>query len=103
MTRLESLKGLVEQQPDDTRIRYMLCMEYANSGDTQGALGALDDLIARSPDYVAGYFLAGRTAEAGGEAAAARDYYRRGIVTALRTGDRHTAAEMQQALDLLGE
>jgi len=51
MSRLESLKNLVQQDQANERIRFMLCMEYASTGDYAGALSELDELIARHPGY----------------------------------------------------
>ncbi len=102
MSRLESLKSMTEQDPANERIRFMLCMEYASTGDYAGALSELDELIARHPGYVAAYFQAGRVAEDLGNADLARGYYTRGIEAAQHAGDRHAATEMSDALEALG-
>ncbi len=102
MSRLETLKSMTEQDPASERIRFMLCMEYASTGDYAGALLELDELIARHPGYVAAYFQAGRVAETTANVAAARDYYTRGIEAAQHAGDRHAATEMSDALEALG-
>jgi tetratricopeptide (TPR) repeat protein len=102
MARLDSLKALVEQQPGDARIRFMLSMEYISCGDHAGALREFDALIAMNADYVAAYFQAGRTSETLGNADAARAYYQRGLEAAERTGDRHAAGEISDALAMLG-
>ena len=101
MSRLESLKNLVQQDQANERIRFMLCMEYASTGDYAGALSELDELIARHPGYSAAYFQAGRVAETLENTAAARDYYTRGIEAAQHSGDPHAAAEMSAALAAL--
>jgi Tfp pilus assembly protein PilF len=102
MARLEALKSLVQQDPANERIRFMLCMEYASTGDYAGALSELDELISRHPNYAAAYFQAGRVSETVENTAAARDYYTRGIEAAQHAGDRHAAAEMSEALEALG-
>ena len=102
MSRLESLRSMVEQDPANERIRYMLCMEYSSTGDNAGALRELDELIRRNPVYAAAYFQAGKVAETLGNVASARDYYTRGIEAAQQSGDRHAAAEMSDALEALG-
>jgi Tfp pilus assembly protein PilF len=98
MARLEALKSMVRQDPANERIRFMLCMEYASTGDYAGALSELDELIARHPNYATAYFQAGRVAENLDNTAAARDYYTRGIEAAQRAGDPHAASEMSAAL-----
>lgn len=101
MSRLEALKSMVQQDPASERVRFMLCMEYASTGDYAGALHELDELIGRHPGYVAAYFQAGRVAETLGNADLARGYYTRGIEAAQHAGDRHAASEMSEALAAL--
>jgi len=102
MSRLESLKGLVEQSPEDSRFRFMLCMELIGTGDPAAAIREFDELVRLNPDYVAGYFQAGRTSESLGDADAARAWYTRGVEAARRVGDSHAESELSDALDMLG-
>lgn len=102
MSRLEAVKGLLAQDPANSRIRYMLCMEYLSAQDWPGAVAELSELIARDPGYVAAYYQAGRASEQMGEEEQARGFYRQGIDAARRTGDAHALSELQAALDILG-
>jgi Tfp pilus assembly protein PilF len=102
MSRLESLRALVDQSPENSRVRFMLCMELMNTGDAASAVLEFDELVRLDPDYVAGYFQAGRTSETLGNVEAARTYYTRGLEAARRTGDRHAENELSDALDMLG-
>lgn len=101
MSRLESIKSLIEQSPGDSRIRFMLCMEYMSMKDYAGAQHEFDELISRDANYVAAYYQAGRCAEELGNIDAARAYYTRGIAAARATGDGHALSELQAALDLV--
>ncbi len=101
MSRLESLRALVEQSPENSRFRFMLCMELLGTGDPAGAVREFDELVRTDPDYVAGYFQAGRASEGLGNLDAARAYYTRGLEAARRTGDRHAESELSEALDML--
>ena len=92
---------MVEQTPDDSRVRFMLAMEYSNSRKFAEAKQAFDSLINRDPDYVSAYFMAGRACESVGDFAGARGYLEQGIETARKLGDRHAESEMQAALDML--
>jgi tetratricopeptide (TPR) repeat protein len=102
MSRLESLRALVDQSPENSRFRFMLCMELISTGEPAAAVREFDELVRLDPDYVAGYFQAGRTSESLGDADAARTYYARGLEAARRTGDRHAERELSDALDMLG-
>lgn len=99
---MEAVKGLLAQDPANSRIRYMLCMEYLSAQDWAGAVAELSELIARDPAYIAAYYQAGRASEQMGAEDQARDFYRRGIEAARRSGDTHALSELQAALDVLG-
>jgi tetratricopeptide (TPR) repeat protein len=100
--RLEMLKNLVTQNPNDAFSRYGLAMEYRNSGDLEAAIAEFRSLIAANPDYAAAYFHGGQTLERLGRPEDARELYQQGIEAARRKGDEHTRAEIQACLDLLG-
>jgi tetratricopeptide (TPR) repeat protein len=101
-TRLDILKSMVAQNPNDSFSRYGLAMEYRNSGDLEGAVREFRDLIAVNPDYAYAYFHCGQTLEKLGRLEDAADMYRAGIDSAMRTGDQHARGELQGALDLVG-
>ena len=100
--RLEILKSMVAQKPDDSFARYGLAMEYANSGDLKQAVAEYGKLLETNPDYAAAYFHGGQASEKLGDMEEARTFYRRGLESTKRTGDGHTMSEIQAALDLLG-
>jgi len=100
--KLETLKSLVEQDPGNSRFRYMLAMETANSGDLASAAVVYSEVIERDPDYSAAYFHGGQTLEKLGRLDEARAIYKRGIEATTRNGDGHTRSELQGALDDLG-
>ncbi len=102
MSRLESLRALVDQSPADSRLRFMLCMELMSTGDPASAVREFDELVRLDADYVAGYFQAGRASESTGNTDAARAYYTRGLEAARRVGDKHAESELSDALDMLG-
>ena len=102
MSRLDVLKSMVAQSPNDSFARYGLAMEYKNAGDWDGAMREFRALIEANPDYHAAYFHGGQTLERMGREDDAREMYRLGVDAATRAGNGHARAEMQGALDLLG-
>jgi tetratricopeptide (TPR) repeat protein len=100
-TRLETLKSMLEQNPNDAFARYGLAMEYKNSADYEAAMREFHALIEVHPDYPAGYFHGGQTLERMGRTEDARAMYSAGVDAAARKGDGHAQSEMQAALDLL--
>jgi len=102
LNRLEVLKSMVAQNPNDSFSRYGLAMEYANSGDLERAVEEYESLLSVNPDYAAAYYHAGQALEKLGRIDQARRMYRSGLEATSRTGDGHTHSELQAALDILG-
>lgn len=101
-TRLEILKSMVAQKPNDSFSRYGLAMEYRNGGDLEGAVREFRELMAVNPDYSPAYFHGGQTLEKLGRLDEAHELYQKGVEVTIRKGDEHARSEMQAALDLLG-
>lgn len=101
MDRLEALKGLVRQNPEDNFARYGLAMEYSKAGNLDQALAEFQHLLSLNPDYAAAYFHGGQTLEKLGRKDEARRMYQRGIEVTTRLGNSHARAELQAALDFL--
>ena len=80
---------------------YGLAMEYKNRGDFERASKGFEDVVAANPTYAAAYFHGGQTYEQLGKIEEAREIYEKGIAVTSRTGDAHTRAELQGALDML--
>lgn len=101
MPTLEQLLPLLESEPDDAFMRYAVAMEYAKQQRFDEALAQYAELSRRHPDYVPGYFMAGRAAEGNGDTELAKKLYKDGIAAAQRTGDSHAAGEISSALMML--
>jgi tetratricopeptide (TPR) repeat protein len=101
-TRLEILKSMVAQKPNDSFSRYGLAMEYRNTGDLESSMAEFRALIGADPDYSPAYFHGGQTLERMGRLDEARALYEKGVEVTTRKGDEHARSEMQAALDLLG-
>lgn len=100
-TRLDTLKSMVEQKPEDAFSRYGLAMEYVRSGDLESAVAEFGTLLEHNPNYAAGYFHGGQALEKLGRIEEARAIYRRGIEVTSATGDGHTRSELIAALQML--
>ena len=99
--RMEILKSMLERNPADTFARYGLAMEYASSGDLNQAVAEYRALLAQNENYSAAYFHCGQALEKLGRLEEARDLYAQGVEITTLTGDLHTRAELQAAIDLL--
>jgi tetratricopeptide (TPR) repeat protein len=100
--RLEVLRNMVMQNPNDSFSRYGLAMEYTKAGDWDQAIEAYRALLVVNPNYSAAYYHGGQTLEKAGRRDEARQLYQEGLEATTRIGDLHTRGEIQAALDLLG-
>jgi tetratricopeptide (TPR) repeat protein len=100
LSRIDTLKLLIEQDPTSLLARYGLAMEYKNAGQFENAVAEFEKVLAANPAYSAAYFHGGQTLEKLGRVDDARVWYGRGVE---RTPDAHARAELQAALDILGD
>jgi Tfp pilus assembly protein PilF len=101
MSRLETMLGFLEQDPNDSFSRYAVALEYMGLKEYHLAQRYLTELIERDPDYVATYYQLGQVYTALEEWDRAEGAYSAGIVVARKAGDLHAASELQAALDEL--
>ncbi|MFI5288642.1 MAG: hypothetical protein ACHQ17_03290 [Polyangia bacterium] len=101
MSRLDAIRKIVEQSPNDAFARYGLAMELKNAGLAEEAHAAFEELERRSPDYVAQYLMHGNLLAGLKRTAEAKAVLERGIEVARRTNNGHALGEMEQALETL--
>lgn len=101
MDRLEVLKNMVAQNPNDSFSRYGLAMEYGNQGQLEKAIDEYRGLLAINPQYAAAYYHGGRALEKLGRTDEARQMFADGIEVTRKLGDMHTLGELQAAMDML--
>ena len=55
ISRLENLKKMLQDDPQDTFARYALGLEYMSSGENENARDIFEELRVLDPNYVATY------------------------------------------------
>ena len=100
-SRIELLRGFIEQRPADPFPRYALALEYKNAGQLELAWETFSTLMNSHGDYVAAYLHAGNTLVALGRVTEARAVFERGLEACTRRGDAHARGEIEGALALL--
>ncbi len=101
MDKVEGLKEILAADPDNSLARYGLALELASRGETAAALAEFDTLAVSDPGYTAGYFMAAQTLVAAGRTAEAIERLKKGVASAVQSGNQHAASEMQAMLDEL--
>lgn len=99
--RLELLRQMVSQDPNNSFARYGLAMELANSGELDQSVAEYRTLLQQDENYAAAYFHFGQAFEKLGEVEQARAIYEKGIEVTTRKGDLHARSELEGALSLL--
>lgn len=101
MSRIETLKGFLEADPNDSFSRYALGLEYAKLGQVEDAIREFETLVKNDPDYVATYYQLAQLHQKMSGQHEAEKIYRTGIMVATRAGDLHTRDELEAALNML--
>ena len=103
MSRLETIRKIVEQQPNDPFARYGLAMELKNAGQHDAAHAEFEELEKRHPAYVPQFLMHANLLADLKRLDEARACLERGIEAARKSGNQHALGEMQGALDQLGQ
>lgn len=102
-TRLELLKRYLQEDPSDSFLRYALALEFISLNHQEQAYKQLEKLLSDEPDYLAAYYMAGKTAETLGQKTIAINWYTRGIEIARLQNNQHTMNELSEALNQTDE
>jgi Tfp pilus assembly protein PilF len=96
--RIAALLRLLERNPDDTRARFGLALEYEKHQRWRDAAEQLRAYLQRADDEGNAWGRLARVLRQLGDDEAARDAYRRGIDAANRHGHPSMAAEFEAEL-----
>lgn len=100
-SRIEQLEKFLEQNPDDSFVKYALAMEYIKLGDDATALSFFISVLEKDPDYTGTYYHLGKLYLRMKNRTLAEETYREGMKRTYGK-EQHAYAELQQALnDLL--
>jgi tetratricopeptide (TPR) repeat protein len=100
-SRLESLKQLLVEDPNDSFTRYALALEYNSLGEPETAVSFLKEVIDRDATYLPAYHQLGQICARLNRTEEAKQIYRKGIELAKATGDAHAREEMTEELEEL--
>jgi tetratricopeptide (TPR) repeat protein len=97
MTRLEQLRSLLSDSPQDSFLLFALAKEFESQGDDEQARTHYEQLRQAAPDYIGLYYHLGKLLERQKDPAAAVAVYRDGIERARGAGDLHAMSELAGA------
>lgn len=99
--RRAKIEAMIEQEPNDHELRYMLAMEHVSEGNDEQAVKCFADIFGIAPEYAPAYHQGGRALQRLNRFDEARSVILRGIAAARMSGDDHAAGEMQGLLENL--
>lgn len=103
-TRIEKIQAMLQDEPQDSFLRYTLAMEYRKLDESEKSLELLAELANRDePKYVAAFFMAAQQLVELDRLDEARTFLRDGIDEARRQDNQHAAAEMSELLAEIGK
>jgi len=101
MSRMDALKGFLDEDPNDSFSRYALAMEYIKLGQHDAGIAEFSTIVEKDPAYVATYYQLAKAYEREGRVPEAVETYRKGIEVATQAADLHTRDELREALTML--
>ena len=101
-SRREQVEGMLENDPNDPMLRYMLAMELEKEGEHERSQECFRGLMQMSPPHVPSFLMAAQYVAAQDQIEEARAILRDGIEEARRQGETHAAGEMSELLTRLG-
>lgn len=102
MARLDKLRQLAAQQPHDPFVHYGIGLECVTQERWAEAVAAFEQVLTLDPNYHAAHMQKAAAELKLGQRDTARQTLEEGIAIALRTGDKHAAAEMRKTLETIG-
>jgi E3 SUMO-protein ligase RanBP2 len=101
-SRIDSLRKLAEERPDDPRPRFGLALELERAGRWEEMVAELRAYLARTDDEGNAYGRLGHALRELGRGDEAREAYRQGIEAANRHSHPTMAMEFEEVLDEMG-
>ena len=100
-SRIDSLKQMLEKNPDDSFAKYAIGLEYMSLNKPEMAKEMFESLRVSDPKYSATYYQLGKVYEILGENQMAGKVYEQGIFVTTQQGDDHARSELEQAINEL--
>lgn len=101
MDRLDQLRELLKDDPNDPFLRYAFALEHAARGQRTEAITLIENLLKEQPDYLGAYYQLGQYYEQEGRNDDAIRTYQSGVALAQKQGNKKTLGELNEALWML--
>ena len=103
MSRKEKLQQMLKDTPQDSFLQHALAMEYISEGNDTAAIAIFEAILNREPSYTGSYYQLGKLLEKKENYAAALNWYKKGMESAGKDGDRKAYNELRSAYEELAD
>jgi Tfp pilus assembly protein PilF len=101
MERIEKLKELLKETPDDNFLQHALALEFIKKGEEEEARSIFEELLKKDEDHIGSYYHLAKLLERNDEKEAAIAWYEKGMARAKLSGDQHSYNELRSAYEEL--
>ena len=101
--RLEQLRALLAEEPNDPFLRYAIALELKRAGRMEEAAADLERLIREDPKYIACFYQLALILLDLGRTGEAADVCEVGSLQCITTGDRKARAELLELKNAIDE
>ena len=101
--RILLLKEMLEKEPEDSFLNYVLALEYAKINEADKAISIISAVLQKDKNYLAAYYQLGKLYEQTGLIKEAINTYKAGVYTAKEQNNLKTLGELNEALMILEE
>jgi tetratricopeptide (TPR) repeat protein len=101
MDRVEKIKQMLIENPNDSFLCHALALEYIKSGNDYDAKQLFESLLNKEPGYIGSYYHLAKLLERIGETNEAIRVYEKGMEEARKAGDNHSLSELRSAFEEL--
>jgi Tfp pilus assembly protein PilF len=101
MERIERIKEMLKENPNDSFLQHALALEFIKIGNDAGAKNLFESLLEKEPGYIGSYYHLAKLLERIGETDNAIRVYENGMEEAKKAGDHHSLSELRSAYEEL--
>lgn len=99
MERIEQIRQMLADAPEDLFLKHALALEYIKSEQDEKAQLLFEEILNTDPEYIGSYYHLGKLYERKRLGLRAGEIYEKGILMAMAAGDHHAAGELRSALE----
>ncbi len=101
MDRIERIKELLKQSPNDSFLQHALALEHIKLGEESEARELFETILQREPGYIGSYYHLAKLHERNNDTEQAIKVYEKGMEEAKNAGENHAYGELRSAYEEL--